>query len=173
MLAYIFLALAIAVRFLPHAWHFTPLGAALLFFGSRQPKKHLWAAVGIATVADVLLTLYVYHLPLGWELLASTSYYVIALFIGTFLKDNADLVKVTGASFAGSIVFFVISNFATWAAYTMYPHTLAGLATCYAMAIPFFRNTLIGDLAFAMAMFGTPMLIEAMQRKRAFVVSRS
>jgi hypothetical protein len=169
MLAYLFLALALAVRFLPHAWHFTPLGAALLFFGSRQPKKQIWIAVAVAAIADVLLTLYVYHLPLGWELVASTSYYVIALAIGTFLRENADLVKVTGASLAGSIVFFLISNFATWVAYDMYPHTISGLATCYLMAIPFFRNTLIGDVAFALAMFGTPMLIEALQRKRALV----
>ena len=42
MLPYLFVLLAIAVRFfpflglnLPHAWHFTPLAASLLFFGAR------------------------------------------------------------------------------------------------------------------------------------------
>jgi hypothetical protein len=168
MLAYLFLAVAIAVRFLPHAWSFTPLGAALLFFGSRQPRKQLWIAIAIAALADVLLTVYVYRLPLGWEALASTLFYVLAVGMGTLLKDNADLVKVSGASLAGSVLFFIVSNFATWAAYDLYPHTWSGLVTCYVAAIPFFRNHVVGELLFAMAIFGTPMLIEAMQRRKAY-----
>ena len=47
MLPYLFVLLAIAVRFLPfagplnvlpHAWHFTPLAASLLFFGARGSR---------------------------------------------------------------------------------------------------------------------------------------
>ena len=51
MLAYLFVLLAIAVRFLPfagpfnilpHAWHFTPVAASLLFFGARGSRKQMW-----------------------------------------------------------------------------------------------------------------------------------
>jgi hypothetical protein len=37
----------------------------------------------------------------------------------------------------------------------MYEHTWAGLIQCYAMAIPFFRYTLCGDLFFAVTLFGS------------------
>ena len=53
-----------------------------------------------------------------------------------------------------SLSFFAISNFAVWALWNMYPKTLAGLAECYTMAIPFFRNTAVSDLLFAGAFFG-------------------
>ena len=41
-----------------------------------------------------------------------------------------------------------------WVVGDFYPKTLAGLSACYAAAIPFFRNTLAGDLVFSVVMFG-------------------
>ena len=35
----------------------------------------------------------------------------------------------------------------------MYPHSWAGLAECFTMALPFFRNSLLGDLAYTAAAF--------------------
>ena len=55
---------------------------------------------------------------------------------------------------AGSALFFLVSNFGTWALSGMYPHTAAGLAACYVAAIPFFQNTLAGDLFYATLLFG-------------------
>jgi hypothetical protein len=40
----------------------------------------------------------------------------------------------------------------------MYPHTLAGLTTCYFAAIPFYRNDLISTAITAGALFGLPAL---------------
>lgn len=45
-----------------------------------------------------------------------------------------------------SFTFFLVSNFGVW--YYWYPHTVSGLLTCYALAVPFYKNTLIGDLLF-------------------------
>jgi hypothetical protein len=36
----------------------------------------------------------------------------------------------------------------------MYEHTIDGLLFCYEMAIPFFRNTLLGDLFSSLVIFG-------------------
>lgn len=47
---------------------------------------------------------------------------------------------------AASFTFFLVSNFGVW--YYWYPHTVSGLLTCYALAVPFYKNTLIGDLLF-------------------------
>jgi len=45
-----------------------------------------------------------------------------------------------------SFLFFAFSNFGVWLGW--YPHTLEGFITCYTLAIPFYRNTLLGDLVF-------------------------
>ena len=58
------------------------------------------------------------------------------------------------SSLAGSLFFFLASNFAHWLWFGGYDRNLSGLAACYEAAIPFFRYTLAGDLVFATAFFG-------------------
>jgi hypothetical protein len=177
MLAYLFIAIALAVRFIPHIMNFSPLGAALLFFGASRKKEEWAPVVCLAIGVDFLLTTQVYHLPLRWDVFAPLAYYVIALFIGTLLKeglhDGRSALKIAGASVAGSLVFFVTSNFVAWLALSqMYTRDVAGLVDCYVKAIPFFRNTFVGDLVYSFVMFGTPVAIAAMQRKKALAVVR-
>jgi hypothetical protein len=62
--------------------------------------------------------------------------------------------RLAAASIAGSVLFFVVTNFGVWARDGLYPHTLAGLANCYVAALPFFQNGLVGDLFFTGALFG-------------------
>jgi hypothetical protein len=69
---------------------------------------------------------------------------------------------VIGAALASSVSFFVISNFAVWAAYDMYPKNLGGLMTSYTLAVPFFRSALAGDLLFTAAFFATPVALSAL-----------
>lgn len=45
-----------------------------------------------------------------------------------------------------SLAFFLLSNFGVWLYW--YPRTLEGLITCYTLALPFLRNTLMGDVVF-------------------------
>ena len=68
--------------------------------------------------------------------------------------------QVGTASLAGSLLFFVVTNFAVWATGRLYPLTGSGLAVCYAAAIPFFRNSLLGDIAFTTILFGGMALLE-------------
>jgi len=49
---------------------------------------------------------------------------------------------------------FVITNFGMWLFSGFYPRTLAGLEACYVAAIPFFQNTVAGDLFYAALLFG-------------------
>lgn len=62
--------------------------------------------------------------------------------------------RVGGASLLASAVFFLVTNFGVWVGSGMYPHTFTGLLTCYAAGIPFFGNTLLGDLLYSAALFG-------------------
>lgn len=58
-----------------------------------------------------------------------------------------------------SFSFFLISNLGVW--WGWYPHTISGLMTCYILAIPFYTNTLIGDLVFGYGFMGSKALIES------------
>jgi hypothetical protein len=173
MLPYLFVLLAIAIRFLPfagplnvlpHAWHFTPLAASLLFFGARGSRRQLWIPLVLFAASDVVLTKYIYHYPVQWDQLVTWAWYAAILLLGTtFLREKSGFWRVVGAAVTSSVSFFLISNFAVWAASPeMYPRTFAGLMTSYTAGIPFYRNTAVSDLFFSLAMFGTPVLMHAL-----------
>jgi hypothetical protein len=162
MLAYLFLAFAIAVRFMPHPWMFTPVAGALLFFGARGSRRYMWVPLVAMAASDVILTKVVYSYPFVWDHFVTWAWYAAVLWLGTRLRTNAKPLPVIGAALASSVSFFVISNFAVWAAYDMYPKNFGGLMTSYTLALPFFRNAVEGDLLFTSAMFATPFVLTAL-----------
>lgn len=172
MLAYIFFALALLIRFVPHIWNFSPLGAALLFVGANRPRKEWPAVLALTMLANAMLRMQLYHLVIRWDYLAPLPYYVAALFIGSLLVNNVSAIRVAVASISGSLVFFITSNFVAWLSLDMYTKDFHGLIQAYVLAIPFFRGTFAGDLIYSAVMFGTPAVITLTQRKRALVAAR-
>ena len=74
------------------------------------------------------------------------------------VMDSSLLKEVTfqrliAGSLGASVIFFVMSNLGVWVGGMMYPMTLEGLIACYTAAIPFFQNTLLGDLFYAVVLF--------------------
>src|SRR5512146_475708 len=169
MLAYLFVVIAVAVRFLPHPWAVTPVAAALLYFGARAPRKRMWIPLALLVASDLLLTRRTYAYPLSLDHLVTWGWYAAMILFGGLLRENARPLRVAGASLAGSISFFLVSNFAVWAVWNMYPKTLDGLLACYAAAVPFFRP--LADLLFAAVFFGLPALLAL--RNRDFAKQRA
>lgn len=170
MLAYIFVLLTVAMRFLilhlqPHPWDFTPETASLLFFGANRPRRELWFPVVLFAIADVVLTKVVYSYALGWDQLITWAWYVAAIFLGTRLRNHSKPLWILSTALGTSVLFFLMSNFAVWAGYTMYPKSLSGLIACYAAGIPFFKYRPIGDLVFASLMFGLPVVLSQLSKK--------
>jgi hypothetical protein len=159
MLAYLFIVFAVAIRFLPHPWSFTPVVGALLFFGARGSRRQLWIPLALLAVSDVSLNKFVYNYPLSWDIGVTWMWYAAILWLGTNLRENTKPLRVIAAALASSTSFFLLSNFAVWAGGTMYPHTWAGLMTSYTLGLPFFRPAIEGDLLFTAAMFATPGLL--------------
>jgi len=170
MLAYLFVLVAIAVRFMPHPLAFTPVAAALLYFGARGSRRQLWVPFALLAASDVILTKFVYAYQFSWDHYVTWLWYAAILWLGTSLRESASLrtatdwLRVGGASLASSVSFFVVSNFAVWACWNMYPKTVAGLMTCYEAGIPFFRRGLEGDLVFTALMFGVPAVAAFLAR---------
>ena len=166
-MAYLLIALAVVWRVFTHSQNilpnFAPLGAIALFGGVYLKKK--WA-VFIPLTAMAIGDYFIGYYSLAVMLSVYSSFALIAV-IGFYLKKNKTLLRIAGATLAGSLLFFMITNFAVWAAMSMYAKTFAGLIQCYVMALPFFRYTLAGDVFFVTALFGSYETVLAWERKRA------
>lgn len=165
MLAYLFVVFAIGVRFMPHPLAFTPVAAALLYFGARGSRRQMWVPFALLAAADVVLTKIVYAYPFSWDHFVTWAWYAAILWLGSNLRANASWLRVGAAAVASSVSFFVVSNFAVWACWNMYPRTVSGLMTCYAAGLPFFRRGMEGDLLFTAVMFGLPVLAGAIAHR--------
>jgi hypothetical protein len=69
------------------------------------------------------------------------------------------VLRAAGCSVAASVAFFAVSNFRVWAFGGFYAKSAAGLAECYVAAIPFYRNTVLGDLSWTIVFFGLYSLV--------------
>ena len=153
----ILIALGIAGRLLPHPPNFTPMAAIALFSGFIFMKRYM--AI-LAVVVTMLLTDYFAFGFLSPEWFASKSMWVVYLSLlfpivfKSFLQKKLGLLRITGAALTSSMVFFLATNFAVWAFSPMYEKTWSGLVLCYTMAIPFFQNTVAGDLIWSGVIFG-------------------
>jgi hypothetical protein len=140
---------AAALRLVPHPPNFTPIGAMALFSGAYLGRRALAfaAPLGAMLLSDAVLGFY----SGMW-----VNYLAIALIVlvGWVVLSRVSPLRVGGAAIVSSILFFLVSNFGTWGLSGIYPHTAAGLIACYVAAIPFFQNTLAGDLFYATLVFG-------------------
>ena len=167
MLAYLFIIIAAAVRLLPHPWHLTPIGAALLFFGAKRPVREWIAPLALLAATDTYLTTVRYNLYMSAEYLVTWAWYAAAMGIGYLIVRKVEPLRVVGASLISAVSFFVVSNFAVWIFSHMYAKTFAGLIQCYVMAIPFFRGTFASDLIYTPVLFSVPYALSLIDRKSA------
>jgi hypothetical protein len=142
------------------AFNFTAVGAGLLFFGSRRPRWQMVLAVAVMALMDVYLTTKVYGYAFHVSAyLVTWAWYAAVCLMGSALLRKVTALRVVGGVLASATSFFVLSNFMVWAGGGMYPHSVAGLASCYGAALPFYGNDLISTGVFAAAFFGLPVLV--------------
>lgn len=142
-------------RLVPHPMNFAPIAAMGLFGGAWL--THRWAGF-VAPMAALLLSDFFLGFYDGmWVVYLALAASVV---IGWGLRAKKTPLRIVGSALAGSVLFFVVTNFAVWAMSGMYPHTGAGLVACYVAAIPFFGNTLAGDLFYAAVLFGGFALLQ-------------
>ncbi len=171
-------------------WNFSPL-TALFLFGGAQFAERRWAylaPLAAIFVSDVAIGLLLGDMSKGLHPTIPVIYgsYLLIVWMGTQLRkiqanqssapvgvaDGSPvhrwqaallfLLTVAGAGMTGEVVFFAVTNFATWAVQTgYYPHTAAGLLQCYVAGIPFLKHALVSTPIFAVALFGGSALAEA------------
>lgn len=154
---YLYVLAAIVLRIAPHPWNLTPLAAMFLFSGAtfRSKREALLVPLAALLVSDYAVIRVLWHSQYGWFSPATWAAFLLVGVIGFTLRNRITFRRVVVASLAGSVSFFLITNFAVWIGGTLYPKTFGGLAASYVAALPFFRNTVIGDLFYAGVMFGS------------------
>ncbi len=152
------MAAAAASRLLPHPPNMTPIAAMALLGGACFVDRRAALAVplGAMLASDIALGLLDDDLSLVFGPMLVVVYGCFALIVclGFLLRGRRRPLRVASATLASSVLFFVVTNLGVWALGALYPRTSAGLVACFVAAIPFFRNTLAGDAAFALALFG-------------------
>jgi len=158
----IMILLAALSRLLPHPPNFAPIGGMALF-GAAYYTRRAWAyAIPIISmwISDLILNNVVYAEffdKFVWFYSGSLfTYAAFALIVlmGTFTLKKVRITRLLFSALGASVIFYLISNFGVWFSGTMYPKDISGLTACYAAGIPFFKNTLLGDLVYSTALFG-------------------
>ena len=160
---------AALARLAPHPPNFTPVGAVALFGGAklRGWQAYLVPLLAMA-VTDPLLSWMAGAHPYSALTPIIYACFILNVILGrTFLRFHASPQRIVTVALAGSIQFFVITNFFVWlGARAFYPATLGGLATCYIAALPFFARTVLSDLFYSGLLFSVYVLLE--RRTAAF-----
>jgi Family of unknown function (DUF6580) len=160
---------AAASRLVPHPPNFTPMAAVALFGAATFQSRWLAIVVplGALLVSDLLL-----HLTYlaGWQ--SNWGFYrgqwviyvcvLVTVGIGFLLRRRRTVPTIAAATLVSSIIFFLVTNLVlVHGSGSLYPATFRGLLLSYEMALPFFRNSLAGDVLYVTALFGGLALAEA------------
>jgi hypothetical protein len=154
ILALSLIVIGIALRILPHTANIAPVGAIALFAGAILSfRTALWLPLLIMVLSDLVIGLH----P---TILYTWGGFVLIALLGTRLRGVSNWLRVPLGALGASLLFFVVSNFGVWMEGRLYPATFQGLIDCYAMALPFLRNSLIADLGFSVVFFGLYSFVE-------------
>lgn len=156
---FVFLILtAAALRLVPHLPNFTPISAMALLGGSffAVGSRSQWVRNLLMATALPLCALVLSDAVLGFSTQTVSVYVSFALvaLLGFWKLEKRTAGTVGLAAVSGSVLFFVVTNFAVWAEGVLYSRDFNGLIDCYLMALPFLRSALAGDLFYAAVLFG-------------------
>ena len=147
------------MRLIPHWPNFTPIAAIALFGGTFLKRKDLAFLVPVAAMllSDLVIGFHSTMLPVYITFIA-----IVAM--GLVLKSRLTVVNTLTASLSASVVFYLVTNFASWTSGLMpYPMNVAGLMQAYIAGLPFFFNGILGDLFYTSVMFGAVYLVSRTQ----------
>jgi hypothetical protein len=146
-------------RLIPHPWNFTPMMALGLYAGAKSTKLRTGVLITMIALlaSDAVLGFY----RGMWYVYAAS---LVPVLFGRWIGRRESVTPIVAGALFSSLSFFFITNFMVWATGHMYPHTPTGLGACFLAAIPFYRNQLLGDAFYTVALFGSHALISRLVR---------
>jgi len=156
------MALLVALtRLIPHPINFAPLAAMALFGGAYFSRRTTAVIVPLTALwmSDLVINFSIYG-RIVW--IYEGFYWVYGSFIliaglGYLTLKKVKISRLIFASISASALFFVVSNFGVWYSFgnPNFPSTVEGLLKCYIAGLPYFWNTLAGDLFYTAILFGS------------------
>lgn len=164
LLFLVFIAVIALSRFMPHPWNFTPVGALAIFGGAiyKNRRSAIFFTFFALYLTDFILNNFVHRGSFtgqtGIIWFSNYMIWVYGGFAAMFLIANNVLrrfsySKLIFGSLAGSVAFFLITNFGSWLFFDLYTKDFAGLISSYINGIPFFKYTILGDLVYSAGIF--------------------
>ena len=167
LLGYIFGAVSVVVRLVPFIPNFSPVGALCLFSGARMRSWRAYVLpVAVMALTDVGLYVLYHRRPFDPFVYGS---FLLSVLMGRLLTRTNSPLWIGGMAVLSSLQFFVITNFGCWL-WTMrehYARSFDGLVECFVKAIPFYRGTFVGDLAYSALFFGIYAAVASAERAKA------
>jgi len=157
----------VLARLIPHPPNFTPIIAVAIMSGYLF--KNIYLSFATLTIAMLLADSFI-----GFYDNIFFVYVALLFIVYIFYKisKKINFKNLFIFSFAGSLIFFIVSNFGVWAlgspgVYDIpYEQNLKGLMECYVLAIPFFKNTLISTLLFTYSAYLTNIFYFRISKKK-------
>ncbi len=146
-----FVLIGVFSRLLPHPPNFTPLTAIALFSGTYLTGKTALLIPLVTMISSDLILKSYYDLPVMISVYGS---FLAAALLGLWLRKHKNWGTIGAIATLSSLLFFAITNFAVWAFTPWYAKNFPGLIQCYLLALPFLKNTLLGDIFYTGCFFG-------------------
>lgn len=151
-------------RVLPHPPNVSPVAAMALFGGAYFADKRLALIIPFAALIASDLIIGFHN-----TMLFVYAGFALTVGIGIWMQKHITVTRVAASAVGSSLLFFVLTNFGAWMMNGLYPMNAGGLMEAYVAAIPFFQNSLLGNLAFTTVMFGGFALLQ----KQFFTAERA
>ncbi len=143
------MALSIVVRVGEYIPNVAPIAALALFAGANL-------RLPLALLVPVI-TMFISDSIIGFDQIEVTvsvyASFIITTLLGRVLQGKLRPGRLVGTSLLSSTLFYLITNAAVWWWSGMYARSVDGLTLAYLYALPFFRNTLLGDMLFTTSIF--------------------
>jgi hypothetical protein len=155
LIAVLLILFAAAMRLFIDIPNVTPI-AAIALFAAAVIKDKKWAIIlpiSILFISDIIIGFYEYQI-----MLAVYFSFLLIAGIGYLIRKKINVQNIALASISGSVIFFIVSNFAVWIMW--YPKSIAGIIQAYTLAIPFFKYEVLGTAAYTTLLFGAYYLLK-------------
>ena len=131
-------------------------------------RQALWLPLAAMFLSDIFI---------GFDSLISRatvygSFCAVGL-LGLAMRRRKNLATIAGGTLLASLIFYLITNFAYFYPPVMYGHDLNGVISSYINALPFFRNTVLGDFFYVSAFFGIYEAVALWQSRRVLKNARA
>lgn len=165
---------ALVARCLPHLANFSPLLGLLLLVPVTLSRQWGWVSCLLALiVTDGLLAVLTHQSWFG-----SWTVWTYSGFLGVWMCGRLKPVWLTQwlpgfiTAMSASTLFWGWTNLGVWLSSGLYAQSWAGLANCFAAALPFLSRSVLSTLVVIVAYLGYQPLVQFMKSNKHLFLSR-